>query len=120
MSWQYCSATGQLWRNREIVGVGYSGFGEGRDNPALEGVPNVGPIPRGEYTISSPYDSEKHGPHVMRLTPRDGTDTLGRGAFLIHGDSLHMPGTASHGCVILPRNIREQISESGDEVLEVV
>jgi hypothetical protein len=56
----------------------------------------------------------------MALIPKEGTDTFGRSGFLIHGDSVAMPGTASHGCIILSRDLREQISASGDNQLEVV
>jgi hypothetical protein len=56
----------------------------------------------------------------MALTPEPGTDTLGRDGFLIHGDSVENPGTASHGCIILPRAVRDQISASGDKQIQVV
>jgi hypothetical protein len=45
---------------------------------------------------------------------------FGRTGFLIHGDAVHAPGTASEGCVILSRTTREQIWESHDHVLQVV
>lgn len=38
----------------------------------------------------------------------------GRTLFRIHGDSRLNPGTASVGCIILPRHVREQMSASGD------
>jgi hypothetical protein len=56
----------------------------------------------------------------MALLPCDGTDTLGRAGFLIHGDSVKAPGTASHGCIILPRAIRDRIAVSEDTRLCVV
>ena len=34
--------------------LGYSGHGEGKNNPAMQKVPNVGPIPVGKYTIGQP------------------------------------------------------------------
>src|ERR1035438_5538324 len=40
---------------------------------------------------------------VQALTPESGTNTFGREGFLIHGDSVQNPGTASHGCIILPQ-----------------
>lgn len=43
----------------------------------------------------------------------------GRSGFLIHGDSIAHTGQASHGCIILPRSVREQIAASGDDELEV-
>jgi hypothetical protein len=56
----------------------------------------------------------------MHLTPEDGTDTHGRGGFLIHGDSLQHTGSASHGCIILPRPTRMEIAASEDRELEVI
>ena len=46
----------------------------------------------------------------MALTPAPDTNTFGRDSFLIHGDSSEHPGAASRGCIILPRNIRDQIA----------
>lgn len=54
------------------------------------------------------------------LPPEPGTQTFGRTAFRIHGDSISNPGTASEGCIILPPNIRIMIIQSGDTDLKVV
>jgi len=53
----------------------------------------------------------------MDLSPSAATNTFGRSAFLIHGDNLSH--TASHGCVILRRDVRERISASTDRTLVV-
>ena len=37
-----------------------------------------------------------------------------------HGDSIAAPGTASDGCVIMPRFARERVWESQDRRLAVV
>lgn len=118
--WTYEQASGRLSRDGAEVARGYSGHGEGKNNPALEPVANVGPIPRGRYKLGPRFDSQSHGPVCMRLEACQGTETFGRDGFLIHGDSKRAPGTASHGCIILPRLIREAIAKSGDELLEVV
>lgn len=104
-----------------VVGTGYSGAGDGKNSPVLESVHNVGPIPRGTWTISGPpIDTTEHGPFVLQLTPATDTNTYGRSGFLIHGDSKTAPGTASKGCIILPRNVRERIWQSNDRQLLVV
>ncbi len=118
MPWQYSQSTGRLTFNNTAVGTGYSGTGVGRNNPDAEGRANVGPVPRGRYTISAMFDTATHGPHVMRLTPSDGHDMHHRDGFLIHGDNSRHD--ASTGCIILPRNIRDRINHSNDHVLEVV
>ena len=119
MPWRYCQQTGQLLLNGKIIGTGYSGKGVGKNNPNMEQAKNVGPIPRGKYTIGPAYTHPHKGPITMNLTP-NGHPTYGRSDFLIHGDSRAHPGNASEGCIILPRNIRNRIATSGDTVLEVV
>ena len=118
--WIYAQSTGNISRNGAVAGQGYSGFGEGKNNPAMQAVVDVGPIPQGVYRIGPPHDTTTHGPHVMDLTPAPGTDTHGRDGFLIHGDSLEHPGAASHGCIILGHDLRVKISGSGDGQLQVV
>lgn len=119
MTWYYSQSTGHLTRNSKTVSKsGYSGSGKGKNNPKMQDKSNVGPIPRGNWTIGKPRDTKNHGPHVMDLTP-NAHSALGRTEFLIHGDSVSHPGTASQGCIILPRNIREKISGSGDHALVV-
>lgn len=120
-SWTYSQKTGELQRDEQHVTTGYSGAGAGENNPTMENVPNIGPIPRGDWTISGPpVDTQDHGPYVLKLEPAAGTDTFGRSGFLMHGDSKEHPGCASHGCVILPRAAREEVWDSGDRDLEVV
>lgn len=119
MPWQYNQETGRLIRNSQQTGVGYSGHGVGRNNPILENVHNVGPIPRGRYRIGPQHQHQSKGPITMALTPV-GHNAHGRTHFLIHGDSIQNPGNASEGCVVLPRPVREAIAASGDTDLEVV
>jgi hypothetical protein len=119
--WIYKQSTGELVRNGNVWRGGYSGCGEGKNNPTAENKPDVGPLPRGLYWIlGPPEETEKHGPYVLRLEPNPQNDMYGRSGFLIHGDSKIHPGQASEGCIILPRPLREHIYDSGDRTLEVV
>lgn len=87
----------------------------------MQSVRNVGPIPQGDWTITGPpINTADHGPYVLRFTPKNETETFGRGGFLMPGDSKSAPGTPSHGCVIMPRTVREQVWNSGDRGLQVV
>ena len=116
--WRYEQSTGRLWR---LMGEGYSGHGvEGKNQPDMQSVKNVGPIPRGKWLVTTRFDDPHKGPWCLRLAPAPGTDTLGRSGFLVHGDSISDPGTASEGCIILSRGIRQRIWESDDHELEVV
>jgi hypothetical protein len=99
--------------------VGYSGYDEGKNNPDMQNVKSVGPIPRGIYTIGRSYDSKNTGPLTIMLSPHPDNDMFGRGDFRIHGDSIKKPGTASHGCIIAPRNVRENIINGTDKKLIV-
>jgi hypothetical protein len=46
----------------------------------------------------------------MNLTPDVGVKTFGREAFRVHGDAKAAPGTASHGCIVLPHSARIYIA----------
>jgi hypothetical protein len=127
--WEYSQSTGQInyidnqTGDRTPFGNGYSGNGPGLNNPDMQDVPFVGPIPQGTWTIG-PQQNNTTGtgrnlPDSMRLTPQDGTNTFGRNGFIIHGDNSRGNQSASEGCPILDRNIRNQIGNSGDNVLRV-
>ena len=121
--WSYSQTSGLFLRNGVRAGAGYSGFGAGKNNPAMQNVPDVGPIPVGLYDISGPYDvdmSGPHGPYIFKLNPHSDNQMFGRAGFLIHGDSISNPGTASKGCIILARNIRESIEKDLDWILQVI
>jgi len=131
MGWTYHQQTGLLTFNGQLVyGHGYSGLGSlGKNNPAAEHIHGVGPIPRGLYRIGKPYDDPSQhdpatkkvthhglGPHVMEFLP-DGHHAHGRTLFRIHGDNKNH--NASHGCIILPPDVRRRISQSGHHRLLV-
>ncbi len=96
----------------------YSGHAEGLNNPAMENDKGVGRLPRGMYTISQFFDHPHFGPCVARLTQTSG-DTFGRAGFMIHGDNPRMDHSASDGCIVCPRTVREAIRASGERQLEV-
>jgi hypothetical protein len=56
----------------------------------------------------------------MRLTPSGGQNMFERSGFLIDSDSSKHDKSASEGCIILDRNIRDKISASSDRKLFVV
>lgn len=121
MTYTYVQRTGGFYRaDGELVVVGYSGAGLGKNNPALQSLRNVGPIPVGTYTIGAPYNSSSHGPLCMALIPAATNVMWGRSAFLIHGDSIRSPGTASQGCIILPGVVRKQLTQTPNSQLRVV
>lgn len=116
--WTYRQSDGQLTHDGAFQGYGYSGTGDGRNNPDMQSVPNVGPIPKGTYIIGLWYDDPHLGPCVMHLDPIPDTNTFGRTAFRIHGDNK--AHDASHGCIILGPDLRHLIAKSEDRELMVV
>lgn len=124
--WTYKIQTGELFRNDQFVAKGYSGHEWGKNNPAAQAAPRIGPIPVGKWRMVALYDSANVGPRAIRLDAADMSpgndrhDGTGRSAFRIHGDNIHAPGKASHGCIILPRAIRLKMWRSDDHELEVI
>lgn len=121
--WEWRIAAGELWRlddRPHLEVTGYSGARGFRNDPRAITRIGEGPIPLGTYTIESPRDTDTHGPYVLPLTPDASNQMYGRSGFLMHGDSVSHPGTASKGCIILPRSTRELVWGSGDRVLTVV
>jgi hypothetical protein len=126
---EYDQKTGQMTHvlpdgSRVAVGTGYSGQGNGLNNPSEQYTPNTGPIPQGTYTIEKQRDNVTGAGHKlpgsMRLDPTRDTNTHGRAGFLIHGDNSRGDHSASNGCIILPRPARNDIGGSSDHILVVV
>lgn len=118
--WIYEQVSGWLSRGNVREAQGYSGAPASKNDPAFQDVPDIGPIPCGDYIIGEPIDSPKHGPFALPLRPDPDNQMFGRSEFLIHGDSLEHPGAASEGCVIMPRSARVTVWGSGDRLLRVV
>jgi hypothetical protein len=123
MAWTIVQRTGHLWHgDSDPVATGYSGAEpDGKNNPAMQNVMCVGPLPAGWYDIvGEPFNSPEHGPFCLRLQPRPETQMYGRAGMLIHGDSVEHPGCASEGCFCVVRVARERVWNSGDRAVRVV
>lgn len=120
MAWTYIQRTGALWRNGQFVAYGYSGHDKGVNNPDLQDVPMVGPIPKGTWQITTWIDDHPHlGPCVSHLIPSPDTNVFGRSGFFIHGDNAQMDHTGSDGCIVLSPDVRHAMRDSGDNELLV-
>jgi len=109
------------------IGTGYSGTGEGLNNPSAQGEQKVGPTPVGTYSIGSMgtiTTSRGQLTDAMRLTPDSATqaelDSLERGGFIIHGSNDYENQTGSIGCPIARPAVRHRIAQSGTDTLRVV
>jgi hypothetical protein len=120
--WIYEILTGNLYRDGiDLLGKGYSGHPPYVNQPAAQALPDRGPIPEGFYSITPPRDTE-HGPYTLGLVPHHDSSCYHRSGFLIHGDKVDAPGRqlASHGCIIMSRDVREAVWNSSDHILKVV
>jgi hypothetical protein len=54
MPWTYSQHNGRIYHDGSLVGIGYAGKDDGKDNPAAQNQVGVGPIPIGTYTSVHP------------------------------------------------------------------
>jgi hypothetical protein len=126
MTWTYSQSTGQLSdADGNLVATGYSGGNcgknpDGVNNPALQDQACIGPLPQGFYGLGVPQDNPRLGPYAIPLTPDATNEMYGRSGFFVHGDTSAMDRSASEGCIIMPRTVREQMYNSQDHTLQVV
>jgi RHS repeat-associated protein len=130
LCWIYHQSSGVMQHVSDAGNVdatingGYSGHGPGVNNPAMQDVSGIGPLPTGNYSIR-PMQNNTTGSGVllrssMRLTPDPTNDMFDRAGFLIHGDNSRNNHSASEGCIILNLAARNQIAHSDDHCLQVV
>lgn len=112
---KYRQSSGELFFLDEtgvwvLWGVGYSGHEEGLNDPKDEGIPNVGPLPHGLWSLSPPYKDDHLGPIAFRLVAL--TYFGKRSEFRIHGDNSKKNQSASQGCLIFANDIRQKIADN--------
>ncbi len=127
LEWFYDQTTGRMvrkvyapftgWMPVDDVGSGYAGTGDGRNNPATDDQPNVGPLPKGAYFMGEPHKSKKTGNYTLDLTPDPQNDMHHQDKFRIHGNNSDHD--ASTGCIVLPLPARQKIWNSKDHILIV-
>lgn len=119
--WIYSQSLGTIRRDDgPVVGTGYAGNGRFKNDPDAQDRHDEGPLPRGDYTVEAPVDTVTHGPYVLRLVPDATNQMHERSGFLLHGDSIHDPGSASDGCIVQAKRVRMKVWESGDTRLRVI
>ena len=110
---------------RAYVGLGYAGgdkgqHPEGINNPADESIKDIGPLPEGQYAFGEPVEHSLLGPFAIPLIPDPANEMYGRGDFYCHGDTADLDHSASEGCIIMPRAVREAMWASSDHLIQVV
>ncbi len=117
--WVYVSSTGALTdANGNRATVGYSGRGEGLNNPAMQNVHDIGPLPVGFYRCAAPVDHTRLGLDAIPLVPFPSNEMFTRGGFYAHGDNAMRNRTASEGCIVLDAATRARLVPG--TVIEVI
>lgn len=129
----YKQTTGQFRATAEyqvpfkLYATGYAGREQGKNNHDMEGVKGIGPLPVGNYTGVELFPEHPTvGKYAIRLQPDAETRAriiaYGRNpdSFFMHGDSKEHPGLASHGCIVMPPQIREDFWVNTDRKIQVV
>lgn len=114
--WYFEQSTGNIFHDDVVVCGGYSGFGPGKNNPAMQDVPDYGPIPVGVYTLGDPEHDPIVGEYAIPLIPDPGNEMFGRSGFFWHGDNKAHVGASSHGCIISLRVYRQEAYASGEKL----
>ena len=123
--WTFEITTGKFYDpTGAYVSTGYAGGNcgknpEGIDNPADEGLKDIGPLPEGLYTLGTPVAHSQLGAFAIPLIPDPSNDMKGRGGFYLHGDTTP-PGNASEGCIVQPLTTRNAVWQSADHQIQVV
>lgn len=120
--WIYIQKTGGLHYSGDPTSTprfqGYAGVDPYKNDPEKQCYLDLGPIPRGIYTMTGVKQTPTEYSIVLEADRNN--DMCGRSNFLIHGESNRFPGSASEGCIIIVGLLnRKQIWESGDHLLEV-
>ena len=124
--WIYEQITGNLNRpDGSFAHTGYAGGNEGKNpeginNHDLQNVRKVGPIPVGFYTFGEVVLKSHLGPFAIPLIPDKDNEMFGRSGFYCHGDRSDKIKSASEGCIIMPRAIRDEMYASSDKILKVI
>jgi hypothetical protein len=117
----YAQDTGQLSTDKQAtIGIGYAGNGPGLNNPGMQDVHNVGPLPVGWYTVGQAYHHPRLGPETMELEPDPENEMFGRSGFAMHGRRFIGDMNASEGCIVLDLPARHIVAMGTDRRLHVV
>jgi len=133
--WLFEQISGRFSQDGELIGVGYAGrnyndsgdWVHGKNNPDMEAIKGIGPLPAGHYTGRELYPTHPVlGNFAIRLEPDEETRakilTYERDpdSFFLHGDSAEAPGKASHGCIVQSLDVRHKFWYGVDREIDVV
>ena len=91
---------------------------KGRNNPLMQDVHFIGPLPQGVYRVGEWGMHHPVGDLSAPLTQIAG-ETYGRNAFFIHGPGGADPENSSEGCIVIPHNDRVAVAALQPETITV-
>lgn len=124
--WTYKQSTGELLDpTGQHVANGYAGGNcgqnpEGVNNPKMQDMKHIGPLPVGKYDLGEVIAESHLGPYVIPLIAHPENEMYGRSGFYMHGDNAKLNKSASEGCIIMPRIVRVRVYGSDDRTIEVI
>ena len=96
------------------LGAAYAGNGAALNNASMTWIKGHGPLPVGKYFIGSPIDlPQSVGQFALPLEPDPSNDMMGRSGFYIHGDNPALDHSASDGCIVAARSMRQVCATFG-------
>ena len=123
MNINYDQVTGNITDEAgNLLATGWSGRGEGKNNPDMQSVHNEGPLPQGLYETGEwEHQHNGLGHDVVALHQIEG-ETYGRDGFFIHGPSVNPDnyGEESKGCIVVPREGRLKLEDLKPVYVRVV
>ena len=125
MAWVFESSTGKFYTpDGSLESSGYAGGNcgrnmEGINNPNMQNIPKVGPLPEGLYTRGKLIPESHLGKDAIELIPDPSNEMFNRSDFYLHGDT-EKPHCASEGCIIQPHPARMKFNASDDDKIKVV
>jgi len=125
MTWTFEQVSGKLYGPEgDLIAIGYAGGNcgenpEGVNNPDLQQMSQVGPLPCGKYKRGEVIEGSHLGPFAIRLIPDPENKMFGRSGFFMHGDNSKGDRSASEGCIIMSRQVRNQFHDSIDDEITV-
>ena len=108
---KYEQISGKLFDEDTLIGIGWAGHLEGKNNPAMQSVKGIGPLPVGNYTIGDPVDGTHLGPTAFPLVPDPTNNMYGRSGFYLHAIAIEHPELSSDGCIVMSRNVRAYVKK---------
>jgi len=118
----YSQSAGLITNNDgATVALGWAGHGQGLNNPIMEDVQAVGPLPRGLYRVGKWQNHPRLGPMCAPLTQIEG-ETFGRSGFWVHGPAIdpRRTGQESEGCIVIPRPGRQAVHDLNPDQIQVI